>query len=106
MNLPTREEYEFLRFKFTQDIAHGSPSERLVAMHNLMHIMALYASSDELEEVFIKPLFAKLEEKLNSPLHPFSDYVPPTVPVTVKTMLQGQPWAQYPNPNCGHADNG
>lgn len=70
MNLPTREEYEFLRFKFTQDIAHGSPSERLVAMHNLMHIMALYASSDELEEVFIKPLFAKLEEKLNSPLHP------------------------------------
>ena len=106
MNLPTREEYEFLRFKFTQDIAHGSPSERLVAMHNLMHIMALYASSDELEEVFIKPLFAKLEEKLNSRLHPFSDYVPPTVPVTVKTMLQGQPWAKYPNPNCGHTDNG
>ncbi|QUY38246.1 hypothetical protein [Acinetobacter junii] len=48
MNLPTREEYEFLRFKFTQDIAHGSPSDRLVAMHNLMHIMGLYASSDEL----------------------------------------------------------
>ena len=106
MNLPTREEYEFLRFKFTQDIAHGSPSERLVAMHNLMHIMALYASSDELEEVFIKPLFAKLEEKLNSPLHPFSDYAPPTVPVTVKTMLQGQPWAQYPTSNCGHNHNG
>ncbi|HHQ1870282.1 TPA: hypothetical protein ACSITI_003465 [Acinetobacter baumannii] len=66
----------------------------------------LYASSDELEEIFIKPLFAKLEEKLNSPLHPFSDYIHPTVPVTVKTMLQGQPWAQYPNPNCGHTDNG
>ena len=53
-----------------------------------------------------KPLFAKLEEKLNSPLHPFSDYVPPTVPVTVKNMLQGQPWAQYPTSNCGHTDNG
>lgn len=34
------------------------------------------------------------------------DYVPPAVPVTVKTMLQGQPWAQYPTPNCGHTDNG
>ncbi|WP_252725624.1 hypothetical protein [Acinetobacter defluvii] len=68
--------------------------------------MALYASSNELEEVFIKPLFAKLEEKLNSPLHRFSDYVPLAVPITVKTMLQGQPWAQYPNPNCGHTDNG
>ncbi|MEW9150954.1 hypothetical protein AB2762_13075 [Acinetobacter indicus] len=33
------------------------------AMHNLMHIMALYASSDELEEVFIKPLFAKALKK-------------------------------------------
>ncbi len=53
-----------------------------------------------------KPLFAKLEEKLNSPLHSFSNYVPPTVPVTVKTMLQGQPWAQYPTSNCGHTDNG
>ena len=52
MNLPTREEYEFLRFKFTQDIAHGSPSERFVVTHNFIHIIALYASSDEHEEIF------------------------------------------------------
>ena len=106
MKLLTREEYEFLRFKLTQDIIHLKSSERLVAIHNLMQLMALYAPSDELEEIFVKPLLGKLEEKLNSPVHGFAEYIPPKVRIKPETMFNKEPWPPYPYPNCGNTNNG
>lgn len=106
MKLPTREEYEFLRFKLTQDIIHLKSSERLVAIYSLMHLMALYASSDELEVIFVKPLLDQLEEKLNSPLHDFCEYIPPKVRIKPETMFNKEPWTPYPDPNWGNTNNG
>lgn len=86
-----RSEYEFLRFKYTHDILHADAVTKLVAVHNLMHLMAFYASSDELEEIFTKSLVEKLIEKYSKPLHPFSENHKPIKPLTAENLLKGQP---------------
>lgn len=101
--MPTREQYEFLRFKYTYAILHADPATKLVAIHNLMHLMAFYASSDELEEIFAKPLLEKLLQKYSQPLHAFANHNEPIEPLTLNNIFKGQPWTPVPNPECGNS---
>ena len=65
-----------------------------------MYLMAFYASSDELEEFFAKPLLEKLLQKYSQPLHAFANH---NEPLTLDNMFKGQLWTPEPNSECDNS---
>lgn len=59
--------------------------------------------SNELEEIFPKPLLEKLLQKYSQPLHAFANHNEPIEPLTLDNMFKGQPWTPVPNPECGNS---